>query len=541
MKCTLKDGGLHLYYVNDLEVFGSLGLKIERFYNSTSNEVGIFGPKWGFNYGSHITVGMEHTSVIYDSRSRAYNFFSPPNFNPVQFRESVNKMGRPDERNGFFGSLEEYEYYLPELTDHRLLPTQQLKILNEENMRSIDSIPEGTMVSSLKFGFEEILRLPNGYSRKIKGDRVEYFDMAGRLIRIEDQDRNWIEIEYKASLIDKIVNNRDHFLKFEYNKEGFVQKIQADNGLYSTYEYDKTGQLIKATNSKGEEVCYQYRDDGSGYLTSVVFPDQRNIEVSYTESDNYVQRLKQRNGSITTYKYNKVGDSNERKKILKVNISHTIGVDDIPIDEYEVEYHFNKDEIGIDRLKKQIEKRDGNTTETIYVDNSETLPLLKTENGIPVHFEYDYRWRLVREESPNNIIEYDFYGESNKRTYVAYYHKGEEGELEFYDWYLFEYNSDGKISYAENAYGKSVEIRYDTLGRIASLFRNREENPLIIEMNEADQPVEMRSEGIGSIAIEYDEFGKVSRIRTEPKAADIADTVISTFNELFSLIEKAGS
>jgi Domain of unknown function (DUF6531) len=516
-----------------------MSLKIGRFYNSTSNEVGMFGPKWGFNYGSHITVGMEDTAIIYDSRSREYNFFSPPNFNPVQFRESVNKMGRADERNGFFGSLEEYEFYLPELTDYTLLPTQQLKNMFEENMQSIESIPVGTEVSSLKLGYEEILRLPNGYSRKIKGDRIEYFDMAGRLIRIEDQNWNWIEIEYKEGLIDRIVNNNGHQFAFEYNDKGLVEKIQADNGLYSTYEYDKDGQLIKAINSKGEEIYYHYRDDGSGYLTSVVFPNQKSIEVSYTEPENYVQRLKRRNESITTYKYSKVDNPNESIKILKVNVSHMIGSDDKSVDEYEIEYYFYKDEIGIDRLEKEIEKKDSKTTEIVYVENSETLPLMKMKNETPTYFEYDYRWRLIREESPNNIIEYDYYEESNKRTYVAYYRKGDDGELELYDWYAYEYNSEGKISYAEDAFGRSVEIGYDTLGRITSLLSKGEERSLIIKMNEADKPVGIRYEGIGSITIEYDEFGEISRIHTEPKDSSMANLVISRFNELFSIIEKA--
>jgi len=418
---------------------------------------------------------------------------------------------------------------------------QQLKNLFEENMQSIDSIPDGTKVSSLKLGYEEILRLPNGYSRKIKGDRVEYFDMAGRLIRIESQDQHWIEIEYKEGLVDRIVNSSGYQFVFEYNNQKLVQKIQANNGLYSTYEYDKEGQLIKTTNSKGEEIYYHYRDDGSGYLTSVVFPDQRSIEVSYTESENFVQKLKRQNGSITTYKYSKVDNPNERKKVLKVNVSYMIGSDDKSVVEYEIEYYFNKDQIGIDRLKKQIERRDGKTTEIIYVDNSERLPLLKTKNGMPTHFKYDYRWRLVRKESPNNIIEYDYHGESNKRTYVVHYRKGDEGELELYDWYEYEYNADGKISYAENASGKSVEIGYDTLGHIASLLRKGEERPLIIEMNEADKPTQIRYEGVGSIAIEYDEFGKISRINTEPKDGSMATLVISTFKELLSLIEKANS
>jgi YD repeat-containing protein len=539
VNCTLKDGGLHLYYVNDLEVFGGLGLKIERFYNSTSNEIGIFGPKWGFNYESFITVGMENAAVIYDSRSRVLNFFSPANFSPVQFRESVNKIGRADERNGSFGSLEEYEFYLSELTNHTLLPTQQLKNMFEENKQSIDSIPVGTEISSLKLGYEEILRLANGYSRRIKEDRVEYFDTAGRLIRIEDKDRNWIEIEYKESLIDRIINSNGHQFVFEYNDIGLVEKIQANNGLYSTYEYDKEGQLIKTTNSKGEETYYQYRDDGSGYLTLVVFPDERSIEVFYTKSDNYVQMLKRRNGSITTYKYNEVGDPIEKEKVLKVSVKHMNRSDSKSVDEYEVEYYFNKDEIGIDRLKKQIERRDGKTTEIIYVDNSETLPLLKTENGIPTHFEYDYLWRLVREENPNNIIEYDYHGESNKRTYVAYYRKDDEGELELYDWYLYEYNSDEKISYAEDASGKSVEIGYDTLGRIASLLKKGEERPLVIKMNEADKPTQIRYEGIGSIAIEYDEFWEITKTHVDPEDSSMANLVITMFNDLLSLIEKA--
>jgi len=515
-----------------------MGIQIERYYNSTSNEVGPFGPKWGFNYGSYITIGMEGTAVLYDSRSRVHNFYSQPNFSPVQFRESVNKLGRVDERNGSFGSLEEYEYYLPELTDYNSLPTQRIKNLFEKNMRSIDPIFEGAELSSLKRGYEEILRLPNGYSRQIKGDKVEFFDISGRLIRIEDHDQNWIEIEYNEDLIDRIVNNSGRFIIFEYNNQGLIKKCQADNGLYSTYEYDIEGQLLKATNSKGEEIFYQYRDGGSGFLTSVIFSDQKSVEVVYTESNNYVQSLKRRNGSMTTYEYEKITYPSKRRKTLKVNVNHRSRFDCELISTYEIEYFFIEDDIGIDRLDKMIERKEGKVGEIVYVENSEILPLMKTENRITTYFEYDHRWRLVREYNLNEVIEFDYYGESNKCTYVAYYRKGDD-EFELYDWYTYEYNIEGKLIYGEDASGTSVEIGYDTFGCIASLNRKGEERQLVMEMNKGNKPIIIRYEGI-VIAIEYNNFGDIATIHTEPKDSNMVFMVISMFDEFFALIEKAG-
>jgi YD repeat-containing protein len=348
---------------------------------------------------------MKGTVVLHNSRSRVLNFFTPPNFSPSKFRELVNMMGRADEKNGYFGSLEEYEYYLPELTDYTLLPIQQLKKLFEERKGSIGPIPKETVVSSLMFGYEKIHPLSNGYSRQINDDKIEIFDMDGRLIRIKDQNKNWIEIQYKKNLIDRIVNNNGHFFIFEYNDKDLVKKIQANNGRYATYEYDRAGQLIKATNSKGEEIHYHYRNDGSGYLTSVVFPDQRSIQISYSKHENYIQSLKRCNGSVTTYEYHNINFPDKRKSILKVNVNHKTNIDKKPHNKYEIEYYFIKDGLGINRLEKEIKKMDSKVSEIIYVKNSRFLPLIKTENGIATHFKYDNLWRRVKEESLNNIIE----------------------------------------------------------------------------------------------------------------------------------------
>ncbi len=526
MDCTLQDGGFHLYNTTDIEVPGVMGLTIVRHYHSRSNEAGLFGPRWSFNYGSRIHVGLMGTAVLYDAYSRALNFFGPAQLRPVEFVEAVEGMAW------------DFENRLPPFwnMDNPLFPLQFYQMVYKEYGPDIEPFFEREKAASLKMGLEEIERTEDGYRRKLPGERVEYFGMDGRFVRLEDAYGNWAAAQYEDGLMARLSNSRGHFLVFTYDVRGLVTKIQADTGRAALYEYDEAGQLVHATLYDGKEFFYAYRQDGTGMLTSVVFPDEETLAVSYGAPLDYVASLKRRDGRVSAYTYEESFPA-DGSHVLKVNVKETAHLSDSLPEIYSIEYRFRENEIGLVSLERKTERRTWGVTDIAYVPGSDTLPLVKTVDGASTVYDYDSLWRLAKEESPDALIEYRYWEDSGNKTYEAHYKKGEENGMERREWYAFEYNVAGNVIRAESSSGRVVDLEYDAMGRLKSVFSNRKDGPLFFDYNEADKPSRIDYKGFGRITIQYDEFWRISDLNVD--SGEGVNAAISLFTELIELLNRA--
>ena len=101
----------------------------------------------------------------------------------------------------------------------------------------------------------------------------------------------------------------------------------------------------------------------------------------------------------------------------------------------------------------------------------------------------------------------------------------------------FEYSETGNLLHAENSKGQTVELTYDSKGHIRKVKFNDE--TLLMTNNDVGKPIRIEMEGVGSIDVEYDDFGEVAKAESE-EGSKIAARVTAAFQKLTTIIKPAG-
>lgn len=130
------------------------------------------------------------------------------------------------------------------------------------------------------FGYDRADRLTSevdGLSRSW----LTSFDALDRVISVEEPDTDSIELGWQSlGQLQSFSDGRG--LVTSYTRNGFgevIREISPDRGT-TDYWYDAGGRLIRQLTAAGREVQYGY--DNGGRLVSEVFPNQTDLNVSYS-------------------------------------------------------------------------------------------------------------------------------------------------------------------------------------------------------------------------------------------------------------------
>jgi YD repeat-containing protein len=85
----------------------------------------------------------------------------------------------------------------------------------------------------------------------VEDDRITWtFDRAGNLIRVENDEGDWVEVSYVQGILASTAGPGGVGLRFEIGPGGRLQRVTATaNGQSVGYEYDSKGRLVRAAPS----------------------------------------------------------------------------------------------------------------------------------------------------------------------------------------------------------------------------------------------------------------------------------------------------
>ncbi|MBI2609138.1 MAG: RHS repeat protein [Deltaproteobacteria bacterium] len=567
-------------------------LELNRTYNSLSLHKSLFGFKWRSTLRPSFEVMPNGYIQIVDGHG----------FHTVFKPKTISSQSKIDLARNVFNKLEESEKteaVKKKLeTDEKFLETKMNEVVIAEIVRKFPKAKQVQMKSLIEknsflrerwaqsfnvhlFKYSEgsvfethdrgpelleykrfqvqeknILKNELGYVRTyLLTGKKEFYDRYHRIVRSLDPSGNFLEYEYVDNSENKyqlkqIKNKSGQYIRFTYNKKGFVVQAQSSKGDIRTYQYNDKDLLMEVLNQKGGKEIYKYGKNS--LLESVQRSDKEELLSYYP--DNRVKTYGLKGTTLTThYAYEPetyASHSLHNKTSIKRVYETTKDKSFSSVVSTERWYGLRDNHTRF--LKKEKIERGNESTETEYSECCgkplkiiETVkdPSGRTPTSIrKASFTYDVQGRLTEKVEPN--------GQVVKREYYegALSHKIKRvlrGNLDL----NFEYNKEGDVKKAikKEKLGDATEVTtvfidYDNRGRVKTMTDKNPKGEVRIvtfEHNRSGNPITIGIKGLGTIHVKYNSEGKIVDIQSQ-KGQEVAVQVTEAFNKLLNILEPAG-
>jgi YD repeat-containing protein len=517
----------------DIVYPGGFEPKIERVYNSKTSFKGIFGYGWGNEYEVFLTVEADGSVVVREYGGGAENRFSPVAFRPEELDNAVTMISATAQKAGAIGSTDQLNTYKRKLkADATFRNTEWEKFRAQGKLKSRE-LAKGTQLHSNRFSYQYITKMDNGYVRVFDNGRVEHFNEAGKLTRIEDKNHNFIDLAYDTNgRIVKLVDNFNRKMYFTFNTQGYLEKIQGENGKEADYRYNNLGELVWAKDAEGNAYTYKYDSEKRHNMVEIGYPDKTTMQLAYYPRSQYenVKSVKDRDGTLTQYAYT-IDPSDHGHYTVAVTVKNVEGKQ---ISSSRYEYMNKHKSDGEEWTYKMITTLDGDRTETTYNECC-GLPLIIKRSGEETDFTYDPKGHVTRKITPTDVTELSYDPHVNKVTYVKRSSKTNAQDIA---WSKFQYDEKGNLVFAENSDKKGVRLFYDTNGRIKSMV-DQSRRRIDFKYNENSKPIEITDPALGTITVSYTNSGEIKKVDSSA-GRKIALQVTSAFQNLLDIIRPAG-
>ena len=529
---SLKNGNFFIGYL-DLLYSGGFEPKIERVYNSKSTYRGIFGANWGNEYEVYLTVAPDGSVVVNEYGGGAENRFVPVGAKAQDIVNAVELISKAAQQTGFMSKPDALAAYKKRLQAEAGFRNQEWERFRLAGKVQPRKIADGTQLTSNRFSYQYITKLPGGYQRTFDTGRVDRFDETGHLLKTSDKNGNSIELSYgKDGRLQKILDNFNRKIFFSFDNRNRVEKISGESGKEATYKYNDKDELVFSKDADGNTFTYKYSTDGRHGLTEIVYGDRSTMQIAYHGPDKLVsvKSVKDRDGSTVDYDYEMDGVQKGRVAVSITNKGKDGKIVSTSKYEYLVKYRPDGDEWNY----KMVATLDGEKTETTYNECC-GLPLLIKRGSDETSFEYDRKGRVTKKVTSGEITELAYDAKSSKVSRVAHYSKQNKKDTR---WSEFQYDDKGNLLFAKNSSGKGVKLFYDGNGRIKSLL-DQSKRRLDFKYNEASKPIEIIDPALGSITVAYSNSGEIKKVESSA-GRKIAMEVTSAFQNLLDIIRPAG-
>ena len=325
-----------------------------------------------------------------------------------------------------------------------------------------------------------------------------YFDVAGKLTKIEERNGNYLNITRLANgAISEVSDSAGRKLLFTSDAQGKITQVSDPAGRVFKYQYDTQGSLIKTIDPLRKETIYTY--DTNHNLTCKADPNGHSLYFEYDSSDrayhswqdgknneitlnfdwaNKTTLATDSLGKITTYEYNYYG--------LVSKTTDALGNSDLTT--WDADFN-----------QTSIIDKNGNTTNFTY-DARGNLLSTTDPQGYTTSFTYEPNFDLLAStiDALVNRTEYSYDAKGNllrvtdalgNTTTHAYDASGQLIQTKdantnatnfTYDTYgnliritdalnnqkSFAYNAMGRVIRETDARSNSTAFSYDLLGRL---------------------------------------------------------------------------
>ncbi|GFO63258.1 DUF6531 domain-containing protein [Geomonas paludis] len=385
---------------------------------------------------------------------------------------------------------------------------------------------EGAVYRGSRCGCQTITTTREGYLRK-SGDRVETYDPAGKLVRVQQGQGYTVDVVRNAAgQIVALVDSKGCRLNFTFDGPR-VSQVTRDGEVLVDYGY-RSGRLASVT--PGENEGGQFRYDSGGLLT-------RYTTGSSDETITYLTGGATPRVGTHTYAYGawerySYEDGSPDGLTHATTVTSGSGSGEYAYQETTLHlFTEQRNEAGELWLSEEVEVQNGKVMGVSRYSSS-GLPLETTSLGETTRRTYDSNDRLTRKESPTETVELSYDQKSGKVSQVR--RSSHNGELILETTYS--YDSKGNLLQVRDSSGTHVVMQYNHLDQIESLDDGS--RILFIKYGPAGKPTRLEIPGVGSIEVSYDEKGVIQEVHGD-QGREISLQITDAFRVLLDLVREA--
>ena len=523
---SLKNGNFFIGYT-DVVYVGGYEPKIERVYNSKTAYKGIFGFGWGTELEAYLAVSPDGSVVINEYGGGAENRFMAVGQSADELNKVISTLVSLAQSGGF--NTPTYKDKLK--SDIEFRNSEWERWVKIGKLKRVD-VKVGTQFKSSKYSYQYITKTAQGYIRVFDSGKQETFDLAGRLVKVQEKTGAFITMTYKGNLLDRLTDNLNRKMVFTFNPKNLVSSIALDGGKSAVYKYNAQDELISSKDMDGNEYTYAYSPDARHNLVEIGYSDKTKMQITYYPKDLYenVKSVKDKDGTLTEYTY--LFKNGKFQFLVGVTLKDKKGK---TFATQSYEYWINMNSNGEEYTQKLVQIIDGDKTETTYHPDF-GLPVLIKHGDEESKFAYDYKGRVTTKETKSDVTSLAYDAVVGKISKVARKSKISGQDL---GWSTFGYDAKtGNLTSALNSSKKSVRLLYDRAGRIATMV-DQDDRRIDFSYNANSKPIEIKDAKRGTIKIKYGPNGEIQGVDS-PLGPKVAMEVTGAFNNLLEIIRPAG-
>ncbi len=420
--------------------------------------------------------------------------------------------------------------------------------------------------SSKAFGLQTIKLDGDVYKLESTSGKLINFDKQGRLTRISDKNKNYVDFSYENGSLSLIKDNFNNQLKITWGNFGSYKRITLieKGDQKSRYEYSTNGDLVKAVGADGVSYAYEYDDEHN--MTKISYADGTHRAMAYNKVKDWITRFRDIDGVVTSYDY--YSDSlDPENKFGTTVVRSQEGSKDKETSRFW--YEFKKRPDGSRYNARTVTLFKSQVMETIFTEccgtpavisqwmngeadklpqNSQAWTTAKNDKKVTM-FDYYSDGLLKKKTSPNGTITEITYDNVHKKVANI---KRAGRELSY------KYDSRGNLATAfDSLENKKIDLTYDLNGRITYLKEEIKEGTklnartVFFRYDGKGRPVEIKETskewGNNLIKLVYDSNGNMKEVlnskdRSIASAGEMeaAQRIVGTFQNLLNVVQPQG-
>ncbi|MEI6765736.1 MAG: DUF6531 domain-containing protein [Bacteroidota bacterium] len=319
-----KNGNFYVGYMDFVFSNSPMKLQISRTYNSKIADIGWFGVGWGSDYETYLITLPGGGVLMFNNGSGKRDVQKPKEWDMQDISVAIDELVTAMKTEGRLTTPDEILKMKSRLlNDQEVRHTYWKKYLNKGMVRNRVIAPGTKLYSSCGCGgFEYIVATAEGFNRSNSNGNTEFFNLAGKLIKIEDAKGNSLNFEFSDSLfIKKISDNSGNFLLIDVNKNGRIIQVADQKNRVAKYEYDQKNNLTYSCDIGAH--IYRYEYDGNSNMTSIIYTDGQRMAIEYNKSG-FATKVIYRDSTSTEYQYPSVSDTEYGSVVIQRNKKDSI-------------------------------------------------------------------------------------------------------------------------------------------------------------------------------------------------------------------------
>lgn len=432
------------------------------------------------------------------------------------------------------------------------------------NIVRFEANKAGNLWTNGVYGNQSIRKLKASYVLQTSFAKELHFDQKGRLVKIADRNKNYIELVYSNDRPQLLKDNLNNQIKLTWKDFGKAPRITLiERGeTKARYEYSAAGDLTLATGTDAIPYSYSYDDEHN--MTKILYKDGTFKEMAYNKVRDWVTKFRDRDKMVTSYDY--FADNLDPESKFGTVVSRFLEGSKEK-DTSRFWYEFRRRADGTRYNYKSVSWIRKVVTETIYTECCSTpLVISQWKGEEPKKGASNESWTVATGPKRSTFFEYYTDGLLKKKTtpdgtvtLLTYDPKSQKVSSVAKAGRKVEYNYDdrGNLAWAfDSRENKRLDLTYDLKGRITVVLEQKQgtrlqKRTVFFRYDPSGKPVEIKEKNgdgkEGIIRIAYDRAGVVSgifnasgrAIASENEMA-AASRMASTFENLIEIVQPAG-